>query len=343
MRFDDPLYGPETIGEPVLQALLASRAVQRLRGVLQHGITGLIGITTPTTRFDHSLGALLLVRRLGAGLPEQIAALLHDVSHTAFSHVIDYVFDDHDGQSFHDEHKVAYVRGTDLPQILADHGFAWEPLMDETRFALLEQPAPALCADRIDYFLRDARDLELLSSGEIVATLGALRVVDGRIGIADQAIARRMADAFLDADEASWANFREVGLYEVTARAIRRAFEVGVLSEEDVWGTDAPIWARLQAHDDPKLQALLALVDPATRFVWDDENPSFRVSTKLRAIDPDVVIAGRLRPLSGLDPAFARRRDAYLNEKSGKWPMRVVRGTPDRSDGLAVAEPSDLF
>jgi HD superfamily phosphohydrolase len=34
---------------------------------------------------------MLLVRRLGASLEEQIAALLHDVSHTAFSHVIDSV------------------------------------------------------------------------------------------------------------------------------------------------------------------------------------------------------------------------------------------------------------
>jgi len=58
----------------------------------------LIGVTNPTTRFDHSVGVMLLIRKLGAGsspasalLKEQVAALLHDVSHTAFSHVIDYV------------------------------------------------------------------------------------------------------------------------------------------------------------------------------------------------------------------------------------------------------------
>ena len=36
---------------------------------------------------------MLLIKKLGGSVEEQIAGLLHDVSHTAFSHVIDYVFD----------------------------------------------------------------------------------------------------------------------------------------------------------------------------------------------------------------------------------------------------------
>jgi HD superfamily phosphohydrolase len=328
MKIEDSLYGTETIDEPVLHDLLASAAVRRLRGVLQHGVTALIGITSPTTRYEHSVGTMLLMRRLGAGLEEQIAALLHDVSHTAFSHVIDYVFDNHDDQSFHDEEKVDYVAGTDLPGILEAHGYPWKPLLDEERYSLLEQPSPALCGDRVDYFLRDARDLGLLSEDEIEQILDRLTVVDGRIGVADVETARRMAHAYLDADEASWANFREVGLYELAARAIRRGFALGLLTRADLWGTDRALWERLHASSDPELRRLLSLVDPATGFDWDEAQPTFRVSTKLRAIDPGVAVNGRLRPLSALDPDFARRRDAYLAEKSGKWPMRVVAPLP---------------
>src|SRR5688500_7796340 len=102
MRYLDPVYGSCESTEPVLLEVMESAAMQRLRGVLQHGISGLIGITNPTTRFEHSVGAMLLVRRLGAAVPEQMAALLHDVSHTAFSHVIDYVYGSHDSQSYHD-------------------------------------------------------------------------------------------------------------------------------------------------------------------------------------------------------------------------------------------------
>ena len=45
MQYDDPLYGTGTIQEPILIELTQTAAMQRLRGILQHGITGLIGVT----------------------------------------------------------------------------------------------------------------------------------------------------------------------------------------------------------------------------------------------------------------------------------------------------------
>jgi HD superfamily phosphohydrolase len=324
MNYDDPIYGDVTIDEPVLQALIQSQAVQRLHDVLQHGITGLIGVTTPITRFEHSLGAMLLVRRLGGPLQEQIAALLHDVSHTAFSHVIDYVLDGHDEQSYHDEMKEAYMATTDLPGILEQYGYNWIDFVDEETFPLLEQPAPRLCADRIDYFLRDSIGLGLATQADIDLAVAHLVVRDGRIALNNLSIAQWFGNTFMQADDASWANFREVGLYELTAQAIRRGLEMGAIVQDDFWLTDEVLWQELHAHDDAQLQTLLSQVSLETEFVWDEANPTFSVSTKLRAIDPDVWHEGELRPLSTLDPDFAARREAYLNRKQGTWPMRVI-------------------
>ena len=324
MQYDDSIYGGSTITEPVLLELLASPAMQRLKGVMQHGITGLIGVTTPISRFEHSVGAMLLVRRLGADLAEQIAALLHDVSHTAFSHVIDYVFHDHNAQSFHDREKERYVAGTTIPAILTGHGFAWEPLLDEAAFPLLEQPSPALCADRLDYFLRDSVPLGLASQAEVQAVLDNLIVREGRIVCQDQATARWLAETFMAADDASWSNFREVGLYELTAQAIRRGLAVGAMSDADIWGEDRPVWQKLHAHPDPGLQQLLPQITTDTQFLWDEANPTFHVSTKIRTIDPDIWLDGALRRLSELDPAYAARREGYVTAKNGVWPMRVV-------------------
>jgi hypothetical protein len=324
MIYQDPVYGPTDISETVLLDLMASKAVQRLHGVLQHGVSALVGVTRPTTRFEHSMGVMLLVFRLGASLEEQIAALLHDVSHTAFSHVIDYVFDGHDTQGFHEEHKLEYVSRTDLPEILRRHGYDWMDFMQEENFSLLEQELPRLCADRLDYFFRDARDLGLASDREISEALLHLMTYQGRIVTDDIAIARWLGYTFIKGDKHSWANFREVGLYELAARAIRRGLRIGVLSEADLWGRDLPAWEKLQASNDPELQNQLQRVHANTRFVWDDENPEFRVSTKLRSIDPGVLVNGKPKPLSSLDPEFARHRDAYLEENSGKWPIRVI-------------------
>ena len=324
MQIDDPIYGQVEIAEPVLIEILQSAAMQRLRGVLQHGISGLLGITTPISRYDHSVGVMLLVRQLGGPLAEQIAALLHDVSHTAFSHVIDYVFHNRDGQSYHEEVQEAYIAGSDLPQLLARHGYDWRDFLHEASFPLLEQPAPALCADRLDYGLRDSQDLGLATAKQAQFVLGHLIVRQGRIVMDDVAAAVWLADMYMAADDASWSDFREVGLYELTAQAIRRGLAIGLISEKEFWDTDEVLWARLNAGSDPQLQQLLRLVHPQTRFVWDEANPTFRISTKIRTIDPDVWHEGQLRPLSALDAAFAHRRHAYLARKSGKWPMRVV-------------------
>ena len=324
MNYSDSIYGPVEINEPVLIDLMATQAMQRLCGVLQHGITALIGLTQPVTRFDHSVGVMLLVRRLGGTLDEQIAALLHDISHTAFSHVIDFVVDGHDSQSYHEEWKEAHLLASDVPDVLARHGYAWRDFLHEEDYALLEQPAPRLCADRLDYFLRDSRDLGLSTLDQIRTALDHLGVFDGRIGVNDLEIARWLAYTFIAADKASWANFREVGLYEVTARAIKTAMQIGAITEDDFWGTDDQLWRKLHAIDDAEVQRQLRLVSQATRFEWDEANPTFRVSTKLRTIDPDVLIddAG-YRPLSTLDADFALFRSGYLSSNSGKWPMRV--------------------
>ena len=322
--YNDPIYGKIQISEPVLLDLMTSNAMMRLKGVLQHGISALIGITSSITRFDHCVGAMLLVRQLDGSLPEQIAALLHDVSHTAFSHVIDYVVDGHNSQSYHDEKKEEYLVDTDIPEILRQHGFDWQDFLHEEDYPLLEQPSPRLCADRVDYFLRDAQGLELATAVNIQNVLSHLMVAEGRIAVDNIETAQWLGNTFMAADDKSWANFREVGLYEVTAQAIKRGLTVGIITEADFWTTDEPFWQKLHSSPDGELQRLLTLVSPETEFVWDEENPTFWVSTKLRSIDPDVVENGRLAPLSTLDTQFAARRANYLHSKKGKWPMRIV-------------------
>ena len=324
MLYNDSVYGEIMIIEPVLLDLMQTQAMQRTRGVLQHGVSALVGVTVPTSRFDHSMGVMLLVRRLGAGLEEQIAALLHDVSHTAFSHVIDYVFDGHNTQSYHEEKKLDFVFETDIPAILEKHGYNWLDFMDEENFTLLEQDLPHLCADRLDYFLRDSRDLGLATDEEVDTALAHLHTHEGRIVSDDLDSAHWLGYTFIAADKASWANFREVGLYELAAHAIRRGLEIGVLDEADIWGTDQPAWEKLQASSDPQLQYHLQRVRADTRFEWDEQKPEFRVSTKLRSIDPDVLLNGSVQPLSTLDPEFAAHREEYLTQNSGKWPMRVI-------------------
>lgn len=116
MNYQDFAYGRADIDEPVLVELMSTAAMQRLNGILQHGITGFLGTTRPITRFEHSVGVMLLARHFKAPLTEQIAALLHDVSHTAFSHVPDHFFSRPTGESFYEIMKETYLGEPDIPK-----------------------------------------------------------------------------------------------------------------------------------------------------------------------------------------------------------------------------------
>lgn len=326
MRYTDDLYGEVDIEEDVLVALLESDALGRARNISQHGVTAILGITPPFSRFDHSVGAMLLVRRLGASLEEQAAALLHDVSHTAFSHVIDFVFDDHHQQCYHEVEKENFVRDSDIPEILETHGLDWRTIIDESHFSLLEQPAPALCADRLDYFLRDLVFMKLANERQIRAAISALAVHNGQIVVTRLDVAQWLAYTFIETDRASWSNFRAVGLYQLAAEAIKEALKNGVIGQADIWGSDQGLWQQLCTSQDPGVRQWMRLLSPGTRFLWDEVEPQFRVRTKLRTIDPLVTVAGCAKPLSAISPEYGRYRDEYIASKSGIWPMRAVPG-----------------
>src|ERR1700678_3028959 len=86
MRWHDRVYGRMTVEDAGILDLIGCPTFQRLKGVRQAGPSSLAFPFKDVTRFEHSLGVFVLLRRLRASRREQVAGLLHDISHTAFSH-----------------------------------------------------------------------------------------------------------------------------------------------------------------------------------------------------------------------------------------------------------------
>ena len=72
----------------------------------------------------------------------------------AFSHVIDYAFKNK-SFNFHEKFHKKIITGSEIPDILDTFGFTVNRILDEKNFPLLERDMPDLCADRVDYGLRD--------------------------------------------------------------------------------------------------------------------------------------------------------------------------------------------
>ncbi len=155
MLITDRVYGIKEIKEPVLMELITSPEVNRLKKIHQFGMPPEFYPIGGFTRYEHSTGVLLLLRNVGAGLEEQVAGLLHDVSHTAFSHLVDWVYGTEITENHQDDVLLKVVLESSLPRILDKHGFDPETITDHKKFPLLERPAPHLCADRVDYTLRE--------------------------------------------------------------------------------------------------------------------------------------------------------------------------------------------
>ena len=87
----DRIYGEKRIENPVISALVLSEPMQRLKKLNQFGLPDEFYHLKGFSQYEHSLGVMYLLQHLGTSEEEQVAGLLHDVSHRAFSHVYNWV------------------------------------------------------------------------------------------------------------------------------------------------------------------------------------------------------------------------------------------------------------
>lgn len=326
VHFSDPVYGEVTFSEPLLVDLYHSHAVQRLAEIYQGGITAFIRPERQTTRLDHSRGVAALLQRLGADTVEQAAGLVHDVPHTAFSHVVDFVFPN-EAHTYHEDHREAFIQRSDLPEIMASYAVSWEMVTDADNFSLLEQPLPLLCADRLDYFLRDGIvDVGAFSRDAGEALMAHLSVHRGQIVIDDLDAARWLGEQFILLDDVCWCSTQEVGWYAVMAEALRQAIAHQVIAHRDFESTDRRVMTRITEASVPQIDRWLTLLRRDVDFVRVAPETAYDLVAlpKVRAVDPPVMIHGEIQALSEIDAAFAARRSGYIASKEGLWHLRIL-------------------
>ncbi len=143
--------------------LLDTPEMQRLRHIKQLGTAYLVYPSANHTRFEHSIGVYYLANRalenLGVeGIEEkevQVAALLHDIGHTPFSHSTENVIEEYIGKK-HDQ--VDEILDGKIKEILKDEGIDIAKISDliEGKRRLGQLISGELDVDRMDYLVRDA-------------------------------------------------------------------------------------------------------------------------------------------------------------------------------------------
>ena len=147
-----------------LNKYLSLKILERLKGI------GLLCGTdwTPLfrnrfyySRYEHSLNCALIVWNWTRDKKKTLAALFHDVSTPAFSHVIDFKNGDALTQeSTEDKNAAMILADKDLAAALAQDGLAASDVCDYHKFSICDNEVPQLSADRLEYMFPSGAALE---------------------------------------------------------------------------------------------------------------------------------------------------------------------------------------
>jgi len=298
MTITDKIYGTFSITTPVLLELLSSPALLRLQDISQMGPPNKYYHIHNYSRYEHSIGVMLLLKHLSASLEEQIAGLLHDVSHTAFSHVIDWVVGSGKSENFQDNQHESFIQKTEIPNILKKHGYSVDTIVHYKHFPLLEQDIPALCADRIDYVFRE------IPASVARMCFTQLAIHKNRIAFRSEKTAYTFAHEFLMRQRDHWGGYEAVTRYTLFSAALKRALTLQLVTMADFQGTETPILHALENSTDSEIIVLLTtLRKKDLSFLAKNAVVSHK---KFRYVDPDVIMDQQLVALSQINSDFKK-------------------------------------
>jgi len=160
----DPVHGYIELDD-LVQDLLFTPQMQRLRRVRQLGFSNLVYPGANHSRFEHSLGTMHLASTLTRSLDSieedrkneiKAAALLHDVGHGPFSHVTENVIDKYTRRR-HDDVKEILGKG-EIREVLSKYGISPGNLVKHIKgeTSLGQILSSEIDVDRMDYLVRDA-------------------------------------------------------------------------------------------------------------------------------------------------------------------------------------------
>lgn len=293
MKINDKIYGEFEINDEVILELIFSKPLQRLKKIDQAAYSK--GFYPQAdyknnTRYAHSVGVYLLLRKYNAPIEEQIAGLIHDVSHSAFSHAVDYALAEGSGKTQGHQDRVfnKFVKESEISKLLKKHDFELEYILDDSNFPLKENELPDICADRIDYFLRNAVSYGDITSEGVRNILLQLKAVNGKWIFNNYESARRFAEIAFKVNKDYFSSLTSAAMFMGVGNYIKHALKNSYVSEKDLYEDDEFMLKKIEKYHkkDVKLLKLFNRIDKGVKYINDPKKYEQVVYVKSRVIDP---------------------------------------------------------
>ena len=277
----------------------------------------------PYSRFDHRVGAALIVWHFTHDAKQAVAGLLHDVATPVFAHVVDFLKGDYLVQeSTEDGTRAAIEADEMLQRALKAHGLTTDDVCDYHRYPIADNDSPRLSADRLEYTLGNLLNYRIRMPEEVRAFYAGLSVGTNEDGAPELTFsdAKRAEDFAFASLACSKIYVSDEDRYamQMLSELLRDAIALSVLSEADLYTTEpqvigkllgdgrtAAAWQRFRAY-----RLMRRAAEPAGEGQWR------RIAAKKRYIDPLIAGVGRV---SAYSETFRTAVEAFLSDPQTDW------------------------
>ncbi len=315
MIVDDVIWGKTEIKDKKIIQIIKHHSMRRLKNIWISAYGYLFELKRNATRYEHCLGVYLLLNKFSASKEEQAAGLIHDVSTTALSHVSTYAIQGkYSGKEFHELQHKNFIEETGLDTLLIKLGLDAEKIIETDNFPLLENNLPDVCADRIDYALRDGLHLQTLSKQQVTKILKGLVVHGNEFVFNNVESAYLYSFNFYLLNLLHYGSPAEAHFNNDFGRLVNYAVKKGVLSEKDWFTDDINLTNKLRNSKDKKVKQWLAKYNNKLIIYEDTEASDETYSIKIRCVDPKVMVGKRIQRLSEISSDYKILIDTYKKQ-----------------------------
>lgn len=316
----ETIFGSYKIKNLFAEKIFNSNALLRMKKIDQGGPCYYFGLAPKFSRYDHCVGVCKLIEMYGGSTKEQLVGVLHDVSHTAFSHVADFFFTDNedDNHSYQDKIHINYLSNSDINNIISEYGHdirSFDP--DCGSYNMLEQSLPDMCADRIEYNLHTALVYNIYNKEEVNSILKDLRYENEKWFFVNVNSAVKFAKLPIKFMYEIWNSSDNVVLYDIFVKLLRKGIDLDIFKVDDLKKKDD--FYIVDRLNKSKNEEIIGLINKCqninTIYKVVSENDLFDkfFKIKFRGIDPLVKLNYKFYRLTELNEEF---KNEYENCKN---------------------------
>ena len=310
-----------------IKPFLEADVVSRLEHISQScglNYTKLYDFVFGQTRLEHSIGVALIIRHFTKDKKATLAWLFHDISHSVFSHVGDFLLWDAQNQESSEQHTTHLLQN----DYVITHELAklWISILevdDYTLYPIADNDWPQLSADRLEYTLSTPIVMNSQSLQEIADIYNNIIVLENEHGIDElwftsQAMAEKLAIISIQNDSSCFSNHKSVLWMSLMADMLKYMMRQDLVTHMDLYTLrDTDIFAIIRSEWDETLKTMRKQISTITSYKIFENKPTtsnfvVHARCKKRYIDPLVKTQQWVQRISELSDTFKDLRDTHL-------------------------------